>query len=95
MRKFILSENGLERLKQNIIKEACYEDHVNHGSKYLTANYKAIPYDNGKGKIVGGENSLTALASGNLNKFLSRQGRDVLYDATGNKITGLESFDLF
>jgi len=66
----------------------------------------------GKGKIVGGENSLTALANGNLNTFAirkgnlgngnkninvfgSRQGRDVLYDATGNKITGLESFDLF
>ena len=53
MRKFILSENGLNTLKQNLLKEACYEDHVMHGSDFLTANYKAIPYDDGKGKIVG------------------------------------------
>jgi len=50
----------------------------------------------GKGKIVGGENSLTALANGNkLTAFTSRQGRDALYDSNGIKITGLESFDLF
>ena len=53
MKKFILSENGLRKLEQNLIKEASYEEHVNHGSQYLTANYKAIPYDDGKGKIVG------------------------------------------
>jgi len=50
----------------------------------------------GKGKIVGGENSLTALAGGTkLTAFASRQGRDALYDSNGIKITGLESFDLF
>jgi hypothetical protein len=53
MKRFILSENGLNTLKKNLIREASYEEHVNHGSQYLTANYKAIPYDDGKGKIVG------------------------------------------
>ena len=53
MKRFILSESGLNTLKKNLIREANYEEHVNHGAQFLTANYKAVPYDDGKGKIVG------------------------------------------
>lgn len=52
MKTFILSENGIDRIKRNIIMEAEYSDHVKHGKDYLNGNYMRAEYDN-NGNIVG------------------------------------------
>lgn len=53
MKKFILSENGLNTLKHSLLIENAFEDNIIHGKDFLTANYKVFPQDNGKGGIVG------------------------------------------
>ena len=52
MKTFILSENGIDRIKQNIIMEGEYSDHVSHGKDFLDGNYMRAEYDN-NGNIVG------------------------------------------
>lgn len=52
MKKFILSENGINNLKKNIIKEAYYSDHVESGKKFLDRNFMKAEYEN-DGKKVG------------------------------------------
>ena len=52
MKRFILSENGIDKLKNNIIKEAMYDDHVKHGKDFLDGKYMKAEYDN-NGDIVG------------------------------------------
>ena len=52
MKTFILSENGIDRIKRNIIMEGEYSDHVSHGNDYLNSNYMRAEYDN-NGNIVG------------------------------------------
>jgi hypothetical protein len=52
MKKFVLSENGVRNLKQNIIKEAYYSDHVESGKKFLDGNFMKAEYEN-DGKKVG------------------------------------------
>ena len=52
MKKFILSENGINNLKKNIINEAYYSDHVESGKKFLDGNFMKAEYEN-DGKKVG------------------------------------------
>lgn len=52
MKTFILSENGINSLKQNIIKEAYYSDHVERGKDFLDKNFMKAEYEN-DGKRVG------------------------------------------
>lgn len=52
MKKFILSENGAINLKNNIIKEAYYSDHVESGKNFLDKNYMKAEYEN-DGKKLG------------------------------------------
>ena len=52
MKKLVLSENGVRNLKQNIIKEAYYSDHVEKGKKFLDGNFMKAEYEN-DGKKVG------------------------------------------
>jgi len=52
MKTFILSESGINRLEQNIIKEAYYSDHVESGKNFLDKNFMKAEYEN-DGKKVG------------------------------------------
>ena len=53
MKTFILSENGINKVKQMVIKENNYSEHVAHGTKFLEDNFMKGTYDNGSGNIVG------------------------------------------
>jgi hypothetical protein len=53
MKTFVLSENGIKKMKQMVIKENNYSEHVSHGSDFLNTNYMRGTYDNGSGNIVG------------------------------------------
>lgn len=53
MKTFILSENGINKVKQMVIKENNYSEHVSHGTKFLEDNFMKGTYDNGSGNIVG------------------------------------------
>lgn len=53
MKTFILSENGIKKIEQMVIKENSYSEHVSHGTKFLEDNYMRATYDNGSGNIVG------------------------------------------
>ena len=53
MKTFILSENGIKKFEEMVLKENNYSEHVSHGTKFLEDNYQAQPYDNGSGSIVG------------------------------------------
>ena len=52
MKKLILSENGAKELKNIIIKEAYYSDHVECGKNFLDKNYMKAEYEN-DGKKLG------------------------------------------
>lgn len=53
MKTFILSENGIRKLEETLIKENSYSEHVSHGATFLDTNYMRGTYDNGSGNIVG------------------------------------------
>ena len=53
MKTFVLSENGIRKLKNMVIKENNYSEHVSHGTDFLNTNYMRGTYDNGSGNIVG------------------------------------------
>jgi hypothetical protein len=52
MKKFILTEEGINNLKKNVIKEAYYSDHVKSGLDFLDKNFMKAEYEN-DGKKVG------------------------------------------
>ncbi len=45
MKTFVLSENGIRKLENMVIKENNYSEHVSHGTDFLNTNYMRGTYD--------------------------------------------------